>query len=550
MTLPATYTAGVNSNYQWCHSADRLVTVVARRADAVFYNGRVYTLDPEVRQAKAIAVSAGEIVAVGSDREVKGSAPRGCDKYDLGGRVVVPGFIDCHTHFINMGVDSMNVDLMNARSIDETLAKMKAGSKKVREGEWVIGTGWMESRWGDKRFINRDDLDSCCPENPAVAHRICGHLSTVNSKALELLGVDRDTPDVDSDPAGRLTGILRESAVGIVRSATAPDRTRMAKGLLAATRRAHSLGVTSIHDMGESQHLSVYRAAERAGKLGVRVTFNVPSANLHNMLGLSLSSGLGSEWLRIGGLKIFCDGALGARSAALSEPYADDPGNKGMFVHERKGLDDMVAKANAADIQLVIHAIGDMGIEAALCAVERALESSSRRDRRHRIEHLELPSPSQLRRMKRLGMIASMQPNFVGEWGGINGMYYSRLGDARAVMNNPFKEVLRSKVKMVFGSDCMPFSPLYGIVSAVNAPHPSQQITAEEAVAAYTRDAPFASFEEHLKGTISEGKFADFVVLSSDPFTDPSSLAKTTVLKTVVDGEVVYERARRAERDA
>lgn len=523
-----------------------MVAVVARRADAIFYNGRIYTFGTMAKVAKAIAVSGGDVIAVGSDSEVKGSAPRGCDKYDLGGKVVVPGFIDSHTHFISMGIDSMNVDLMNTRSLDEALAKMYAGAKKVPEGEWVIGSGWMESRWDDRRFLNRDDLDACCPDRPAVAHRICGHLSSVNSKGIELLGIDEHTPDVDVGPSGRLTGVLRESSVGIVRSATAPDRARMAKGLVLATRKAHSLGVTSVQDNGEAKHLSVYRAAERAGKLGVRVSFNVPSAGLSHMLALSLSSGTGSAWLRLGGLKIFCDGALGARSAALSEPYADDPGNKGMFIHERGELDGMVMAAHEADIQLVVHAIGDMGIEAVVSSVESALKSSPRRDHRHRIEHLELPSPGQLRRMGRLRMIASMQPNFVGEWGGINGMYYSRLGDKRAVRNNPFREVIDSKVKMVFGSDCMPFSPVYGVASAVNAPHVSQRITAEEAVAAYTRDAAFASFEEDLKGTISAGKLADFVVLSADPFTDPSALSGLTVLKTVVDGEVVYERTKRA----
>lgn len=518
--------------------------MVARRADAIFYNGRIYTFDQTSRMAKAVAVSGGEVIAVGSDSEIKGSAPRGCDKYDLGGKVVVPGLIDCHTHFINMGVDSMNVDLMNTRSLDDAVARMKNGSRRVPEGEWVIGAGWMESRWEDKRFITRDDLDACCPAHPAVAHRICGHLSSVNSKAIELLGIGKDTPDVDVGPSGRPTGVLRESAVVIVRSATAPDKARMTKGLVNAVRKAHSLGVTSIHDNGETRHLPVYRAAERAGKLGVRVSFNVPSSDLDHMLGLHLSSGIGSEWLRIGCVKIFCDGALGARSAAVSEPYADDPGNKGMFVHERGELDEMISKANGADIQLAVHAIGDQGIEAVISSIESALESSPRRDHRHRIEHLELPSRSQLRRMKKLGIIASMQPNFVGEWGGINGMYYSRLGEERAVMNNPFKEVLKSKVRMVFGSDCMPFSPVYGLVSAVGAPHPSQRITAEEAVAAYTRDAAYASFEEMVKGALSEGKLADFVVLSGDPFTDPASLARLTVLKTVIDGEVVYERPR------
>lgn len=518
--------------------------MVARRADAVFYNGKVYTFDAEVGIARAVAISGGEIIAVGSDAEIKGSAPRGCDKYDLGGKVVVPGFNDSHTHFVNMGVNMMNVDLMATASLESAVAKMAAGAKKVAPGEWVIGSGWSESRWGTSRFMNRGDLDSCCPDNPAVAHRICMHMCSVNSKAIEQLGLSADTPGVEVDAGGRLTGIVKESAVNIVREATRPGRSRNAKALALATKRAHSLGVTSVQDNGVSEHLSVYQAAERSGKLGVRVTFNVPAEELDPMMRLSMSSGLGSDFLRIGGVKLFCDGALGARTAALSEPYADDPGNKGMFMQSREALDEVTSKASEADIQLVVHAIGDMGIEAVISSIEAALADSPKRDHRHRIEHLELPSPQHLRRMRRLRIIASMQPNFVGEWGGTDGMYYARLGEARAKRNNPFREVLASGVRMVFGSDCMPFSPLYGLLSAVKAPHEAQRITVDEAVAAYTREAAYASFEEASKGTISVGKHADMAVLSSDPFTDPGALAGVVVLKTVVGGDVAYERPR------
>lgn len=518
--------------------------MVARRADAVFYNGKVYTFDSGIGVVRALAVSDGEVIAVGSDSEIKGSAPRGCDKYDLGGKVVIPGFIDSHTHFVNMGVNIMNVDLMGAKSLNDAMARMKAGAKKVAEGEWVIGAGWTESKWAEGRFITKEDLDACCPNHPAVAHRICMHMSSVNSKAIDVLGLNAEIPGVESDAGGRLTGIIRESAVNIVLSATAPGKAKNARALTLATKRAHSLGVTSVQDNGSIEHLAVYRSAERSGKLGVRVTFNIPSSHLDSMLNLSLSSGLGSDFLRIGGVKIFCDGALGARTAALSEPYSDDPKNKGMFMQDRDAFDDMVAKANDADIQLVIHAIGDMGIEAVVSSIESALKDSPKKDHRHRIEHLELPSPQHLRRMQRLRLIASMQPNFVGEWGGINGMYYGRLGEKRAIRNNPFKEVLSARVRMVFGSDCMPFSPLYGVVSAVNAPHEAQRITAEEAVAAYTREAAFASFEETSKGTIAEGKHADLVILSGDPFTDAESLRNATVLKTVVGGKIVYERTK------
>jgi hypothetical protein len=517
--------------------------MVARCATAVFYNGRIHTLDSERRSARAIAVADGRIVAVGDNERIKRSAPRGVDKYDLGGRTVVPGFIDCHTHFISMGVDSMTIDLSRTRTIDEALTLMKEGSKRIPEGEWVVGVGWKESGWTGGRFITKSDLDKVCPKHPVVAHRVCGHLSSVNSAAIDRLGISSKTPDVETNAAGSLTGVLRESAVTIARSAIAPNRQKLTKGLHLAVRMAHSLGVTSITDNGEAAHLGIYRAAEAAGKLGVRVWFNTPSDQLKSRLNLAIPTGLGSDFLKIGGLKIFCDGALGARTAALSKPFADDPGNKGALVHERAELEEMVEDANEAEIQVAIHAIGDVGIETAIGAVSSALDRNPRKDHRHRIEHLELPMPGHLVKMRRLGMIASMQPNFIGEWGGTDGMYISRIGPERTSRNNPFSEVLKARVRLVFGSDCMPFSPLYGIHSAVNAPYPSQRVSAFDALAAYTRDAAYGSFEEHEKGSISEGKLADFVVLSGDPVANPDRISSMEVLKTVVDGEIVYGRS-------
>jgi len=518
--------------------------MVARCADSVFYNGNIITFSSAKESAHAIAVEAGKVVAVGSDSEVRNSAPRGCVKYDLGGRHVLPGFIDCHTHFIQMGVDSLSVDLFNSPTLEEALSLMRVAAEKTPDGDWVVGTSWRESKWANGRFISRSDLDKCCPNHPAVAHRICGHLSSVNSLAIKSLGLDSKTPGVESDASGHLTGVLKESAVSLARSATAPTPQRQTKGLMNAIKKAHSLGVTSIHDNADSMDLETYLRAEQAGSLKVRVRVNIPSQNLDSLLRLGLSSGLGSDWLRIGGLKIFCDGALGARTAALSEPFADDPGNKGIFVHERKSLDEIISRANEHDVQVVIHAVGDMGIDTTISALESALASFPRRDHRHRIEHLELPTRQHIKRMSKLRIIASMQPNFVGEWGGINGMYAGRLGDERARTNNPFNEILKAGVRLVFGSDCMPFSPVYGIYSAITAPFETQRISAEQAVAAYTRDAAFAGFDERIKGTLEEGKLADFIVVSCSPFGSPAELSSLRVLRTVVGGEVVHERAR------
>ena len=517
--------------------------MAARSVSAVFYNGRIHTMDSKKPFVRALATDDGMISAVGDDSTVKKNAPRGADRIDLGGRTVVPGFIDSHTHFISMGVDMMTIDLSKARSVDEALRLMKEGTGKIPEGEWVVGANWKESGWTEGRFINKVDLDATCPKHPAVAHRVCGHMSSVNSMAMDLLGIGPKTPDVDLNSSGEPTGILLESAVSIVRKATAPDKRKKMRGLLLAMKKAHSLGITSVQDNGEASHFATYREAEVSGRLGVRVWFNTPSSDLDSRLRLFVPTGVGSPFLKLGGVKVFCDGALGARTAALSDPFSDDRGNKGVFVHARDDLDRIVAETNEADIQLAIHAIGDAGIGVAIGSIASALKKHPRRDHRHRIEHLELPTAAHLEKMRRLKLIASMQPNFVGEWGGTDGMYISRLGKARASRNNPFNEVLRAKVRLVFGSDCMPISPLYGIHSAVNALYPAQRIPVHEAVAAYTREAAYASFEEGCKGTIAEGKYADFAVLSGDPFEDQDKISSTGVLKTVIGGDIVFERS-------
>ncbi len=504
--------------------------------DALFYNGRIYTMDSRSKIVRAVAVSDGRVVATGDETQVRRSVSRGSDRVDLKQLTVLPGFIDCHTHFIQMGLDSMCVNLARTRTLQEALELIKEAASKKPEGEWVIATNWQESGWPSGRFITRQDLDSCCPDNPAVANRVCGHLSTVNSKAIELLGIDSKTPEADVK-----TGVLRESALDLPRRATEPEAALRKKALVISTRMAHSLGVTSINDNGRPAELPVYIAAEKAGRLGVRIWFNTHGDDLDLRLALGITTGIGSERLKIGGLKVFCDGALGARTAALSREYSDDKGNKGGLVITRSELQRIVYSANEAGIQVAIHAIGDAGIGEVMRAFSKAEKVPSFRRLRNRIEHLELPSPVHLREMRRMGIIASMQPNFVGEWGGTDGMYLSRLGPERTSRNNPFREVLTAKVKLVFGSDCMPLSPIYGIHSAVNAPHRSQAITTEQAVAAYTRDAAYASFEESVKGTISQGKFADMIVLSADPFDRPAEIGSISVLRTVMGGETVYE---------
>ena len=521
---------------------------MSERSDGLFYNGRILTFDSKPKTAEAIAVRDGKIVAIGTYDEVRVEVPRGCDKHNLKGRHVIPGFIDSHTHFLQMGLDRFNADLSSARSLKEALSLMASVAQRTPEGHWVIGTNWTEEAWPDGRHLTKADLDRCCPKHPAVAYRVCLHMCSVNSKAVERAGIDESTPGAVMTPSGKLTGVMKDSGLGIVYASIPTSEETRLKMLLSATIKAHSVGVTSIHDNGDvgaiyngdTSNLRTFKTAERMGKLRVRIRFNMPSSNLGHMLKLS-SSGLGSEWLSVGGLKVFCDGAVGARTAAMSEPYADDLGNKGSLVHNMRDLDDMVARASKGNIQLVIHAIGDVGIEAAISSIEKALEKTSESDHRHRIEHLSQPSAEHLKRMRRLGLIASMQPNFVVPFADVGGVYLKRLGPERARWSYPIAEVLRAGVRLAFGSDCMPMSPLLGIMCAASAAHKPQRITVEQGIAAYTVGAAYAGFEETVKGTISVGKMADFVVLSNDPFADARNIESTNVAQTVVAGRVVFD---------
>ncbi len=454
----------------------------------------------------------------------------------------MPGFIDCHTHFISMGIYE---DLSGASCLKEALARMKDRARVTPEGDWVVGLGWKETSWVNGRYIMKEDLDACCPNHPAIAYRNLVHFASVNSAAISELGIDAKTEGAETDPSGNLTGILRENAVLIATSGSEPNRAQKLEGLKSATAKAHSFGVTSIHDMGEETDFGVFKIAERKGVLRIRVWFSTPTGDMDSRLARHARIGAGSDWLKLGGVKVFCDGSLGARTAALKKPYSDNRRNKGTFIHTEEELKNIVAKANSAGLQLAVHAIGDDAIERTVCYIAETLKEEPTSNHRHRIEHLTMPSQSALQRMRKLRIIASMQPNFVGEMFDMHSMYLARLGPRRIRCSNPHKKILEYGVKLIFGSDCEPLSPIYGIQSAINAPYDTQRISISDAVESYTKNAAFGSFEEAVKGTLEVGKFADFVVLSGDLLSNAKKTSSTQVVKTVVDGDVVYEKAGR-----
>jgi len=445
-------------------------------------------------------------------------------------------------------------------SISDVVKLVKAKLAELPKGTWLTGHGWDESKWAERRYITKKDLDHVSPDNPVVLTPSYGHMVTVNIKTLELAKITRETPDplggkINKDTVtGEPTGVLREEASSFVNGVMPPTTKEISlKGLQKACEIALSWGCTSIHEAeADARDFNTYQTALEEGALKVRA-YVMPSAQASETMikgfeSLGVRTGFGNEFLKVGPVKIYIDGSFGAHTAVFFEPYVDDPSTTGIFAMTPENLRQRVLMAHKLGMQVAIHAIGDRGIEEALNALEGALEEEPRKDHRHRIEHCENPNDDQIAKIKRLGIVASMQPNFVGEWSQPGGMYEQRIGPARLKRNNPYRRLLDEGIKVAFGSDCgpcppWPFNPLYGLWSAVNHPIEDSRITVEEAVMCYTLNSAYASFEEDLKGSIKPGKLADITILSEDLTSIPPEKIRNVIVDlTMVDGRILYRR--------
>jgi len=428
---------------------------------------------PPVKDS-VVVFNGNKIEAVGRRGEM--DLPKGTQIIEAAGKTVCPGFIDAHTHFLQMGINMIRfIDLSGAASLSEALEQVKNEVTETIEGDWVIGSGWDESKWEEKRYINKADLDPISSGHPIMLTRICGHLITMNSNALELAGINKETKDpaggrIDKGADGEPTGILRD-ARHLVEGAIPPVTEEIAlEGLRRANERALSLGCTGAHDAGlDPFSIRIYRSAIEKGLLKIRVYLMLDESLSNDDMELDVKTGT-DEMLRFGSIKVYIDGSLGARTAALFESYEDDSSTKGLLMMTPKELAEKIMAVHRCGLQVAIHAIGDRGIEYAIDAVENALREKPRKDHRHRIEHCEILTSHQIERMGQLGVVASAQPNFVGHWGGPEGLYKTRLGARRMRKNNPYRLLLDEGVRVAFGSDCMPFNPIYGIWSAINHP--------------------------------------------------------------------------------
>ncbi|WP_265110063.1 amidohydrolase [Halosolutus halophilus] len=530
-------------------------------ADLLLTNAEVHTLTEPDRTHEAVAIRDGEIVRVGDTYEIAFLEGVETHRIDCEGRVVLPGFIDAHTHLEQLGQHLVHADLSAARSRAECLDLLAEQAASDPDREWVLGFGYDESEWDESRNLTRDDLDRVSEERPVVAMRVDLHTASLNSTALERLRDEMPESDLRSAD-GEPTGVAVEDAAEAVRREITADRAEMREVIAAAADHAVALGVTGVHDkVRGSMAPRVYRDMAADGDLPLRVRIDYWSDHLDALVEVGLATdteagaGTGAAatggFVQTGAIKSFSDGSIGSETAKLWEPYvgAADSGDRiatsdgdadddrGQWVVDPGELAALVDRADGHGYQLSIHAIGDAAIAETLSALEATSDPGGDR---HRIEHAELATDDQFERMAEAGIVASMQPNF-HRWAGAGGLYDQRLGVERRERTNRFRRALEYDVPLAFGSDCMPLDPLLGIHHAVNAPVDAQRLSVTEALRAYTRGAAYAGFDEDRLGTIEAGKRADLVVLEASPWDQADRIDAIDVALTLVDGEVVYD---------
>ena len=531
-------------------------------ADLVLLSARIWTGNPSRPEVSALAARNGRIVLVGENRAVESLRGPSTVVVDGKGRRVVPGFIDSHTHMSMGGFNLLAVDLRHTKDPADFTARLTQFAGTRPSGLWLTDGAWDHQVWADPVLPTRAMLDPATGDHPTCLSRTDGHMMVCNSRALALAKVSRDTPDppggvIVRDASGEPTGVLKDAAMDLI-SAVRPARTiaEIEEALSAAVRHAAANGVTSVQDLpGNPLDLDGWEKLRRDGRLTVRVSYR-PSLSEWEKARDRRRSMKQDEWLSIGGVKGFMDGSLGSGTALFFQPYTDDPKTSGVYAAEAiplSKLEARVAAADAAGLQVEVHAIGDRANAELLGIFERVAKKNGPKERRFRIEHAQHLRPEDIPRFARLGVVASMQPYHAiddGRWA------EKRIGLERCRTTYAFRSLEKAGVTLAFGSDwdVAPLSPLAGIDAAVNrrtldGRHPEgwipeQKIAVADALRAYTSNAAWAAFEEKDKGTLTEGKLADFVVLSADPLGIPKrNLDAVKVDATIVGGRVVYTAA-------
>lgn len=538
-------------------------------ADMVLHGGRVFLADEANTVVQAVAVRDGRVVAAGSDAEVAPLVGERTQVVELAGRLVTPGFNDAHIHFASGGAALLAVNLIGTTSLAEIERRLAAGVAAAQPGEWVVGRGWDHTRLpreelGPDGWPRFEVLDRVAPANPVLLARVDGHVAWVNRRALEAAGIDARTRapqggEIERDARTRApTGILKESAIGLVeRRIPDPTPLQVTRGIRAALDLAARTGVTSVQTSASAADVRAYRALADRDSLSVRVYAWHPldRAVIRDFRELGITAGHGDDWVRVGMLKGYTDGTLGSRTAYMLEPFADDHSTHGLAQYTPAQLDSLVTAADAAGLQVILHAIGDAANRQALDAFERAARANGTSGRRHRVEHAQVLDRADIPRFASLGVIASMQPTHATSdmrWA------ETRIGRERAAEGAyVWRSLLDAGATVIFGTDFAvePMAPVEGIYSAVTRQSreepgtppggwlPEQRLTREEAIRLYTAASAYGEWQEARKGTLRPGMLADLVVWDRDLLTVPEAeILQATPDLTVVDGRVVFRK--------
>jgi len=519
-------------------------------------NARVWTGDSTRPWAEALAVRGERIAMVGSSaavRKVTGNAR----VIDARGNMVVPGFVDAHVHFVDGGFRLSSVQLRDAKTPAEFIARIKAFAATIPAGAWITGGDWDHEHWGGE-LPRREWIDSVTPNNPVWVSRLDGHMALANSATLAAAKVTRASRDVAGgtivrNASGEPTGVLKDNAMDVVNAvAPNPPPELEDRALDAAMAYVAAQGVTSIHNMGSWNDVAVFERARKADRLRTRIYAAVPLSTWEQLRDTVAARGRGDAWFRIGALKGFVDGSLGSHTAAMLEPFTDAPSDTGLFVNTPDDLYRWVSGADKAGLHVIVHAIGDRAIRQQLDIYERVEKENGPRDRRFRIEHAQHIAPADIPRFAALGVVASMQPYHAiddGRWA------EKVIGAERAKTTYAFRSLRDAGATLAFGSDWFvaPPTPLEGIYAAVtrrtlddrnpNGWVPEQKISVEDALRAYTHGGAYASFDEKEKGILTVGALADFAIIDRDlTRIAPEQIRDAHVALTAVGGRVVYER--------
>jgi predicted amidohydrolase YtcJ len=529
-----------------------------RMADLVLFNGRVFTVEKSMPWAEAVAVRDGKIIAVGADTDVKKLIDKNTQTIDLQGKLLLPGFNDAHLHFANGGLYLLGIDLRPARDEKEFVSILKDYIRKLPAGEWVTGGNWDHENWPSKKHPRKEMIDAVTADHPVLVSRLDGHMALANSLALKLAGINRDTPNpqggeiVKDKKTGEPSGILRDNACDLVAALIPPlTRARREQAVRAAIRHAQELGVTSVQDNSSREDLEIYQDLLKKGELGVRVNAWRDSSCIADFSRIGIGAAFGGPFLRLGTIKIFVDGSMGAGTALFFEPYADDPSTCGLSIYKENELNALVLAVDKAGLQIAAHAIGDKANAWILNALAMARLENGIRDSRHRVEHAQVVKPEDVVRYRELAVIASIQPSHC-----IDDMRWAekRIG-SRVTNAYRFASFLKSGVHLAFGTDwdVEPLDPRLGIYAAVSRElpaggpaggwHPDEKLSLAEAIENYTLGSAYAEFQEKEKGSIAPGKWADLAVMEKNLFEIPKKdILNTAVAMTILAGKIVFKK--------